>query len=130
MGSKALVIGAETFSKLLDWEDRGTCVLFGDGAGAVVLVGHDGQVVFRKAYGYRALLPAKEPMTVDTVFDVASLTKVVATTSCMMSLFERGKVNIDDPVTVYLPEFQGGQSAITVRQLMTNFYGFRPDLDL
>ena len=98
--------------------------------GAVVLVGHDGQVVFRKAYGYRALLPAKEPMTVDTVFDVASLTKVVATTSCMMSLFERGKVNIDDPVTVYLPEFQGGQSAITVRQLMTHFSGFRPDLDL
>src|SRR3954469_11236819 len=48
----------------------------------------------------------------------------------MMKLFEQGKVQIDDPVTVYLPEFQGGQSPITVRQLMTHFSGFRPDLDL
>jgi uncharacterized protein YbbC (DUF1343 family)/CubicO group peptidase (beta-lactamase class C family) len=98
--------------------------------GAVVLVGHGGQVVYRKAYGNRALLPAKEPMTLDTVFDIASLTKVVSTTTCMMKLFEQGKVQIDDPVTTYLPEFQGGQSPITVRQLMTHFSGFRPDLDL
>ena len=77
--------------------------------GAVLLIGHDGRVVYRKAYGNRALVPAKEPMTADTVFDIASLTKVVATTTCMMKLFEQGKVQIDDPVTAYLPEFQGGQ---------------------
>ncbi len=98
--------------------------------GAVVLVGHDGKVIYRKAYGNRALVPAKEPMTVDTVFDIASLTKVVATTSGMMKLFEQGKVAMDDPVTRYLPEFQGGSSTITVRDLMTHFSGLRPDLDL
>ncbi len=98
--------------------------------GAVLLVGHHGQVVYRKAYGYRALEPTKEPMTVDTIFDIASLTKIVATTSGMMKLFEEGKVRISDPVTAYLPEFQGGQSPITVGDLMTHFSGLRPDLDL
>jgi uncharacterized protein YbbC (DUF1343 family) len=98
--------------------------------GAVVLIGHDGKVVYRKAYGSRALLPAKEPMTVDTIFDIASLTKVVATTSCIMRLFEEGRIWPDDRVTKYLPEFQGGSSAITIRDLMTHFSGLRPDLDL
>jgi uncharacterized protein YbbC (DUF1343 family)/CubicO group peptidase (beta-lactamase class C family) len=98
--------------------------------GAVVLIGHDGNIVFNKAYGNRAILPAREPMTIDTIFDIASLTKLVATTSCMMKLFEEGRVWIDDPVTSYLPEFQGGQSAITVRDLMTHFSGLRPDVDL
>src|ERR1019366_7488094 len=98
--------------------------------GAVVLVGHDGKVVYRKAYGNRALVPIKEAMTEDTVFDIASLTKIVATTSAMMKLFEQGKVAMDDPVTNYLPEFQDGKSAITVRDLMTHFSGLRPDLDL
>src|ERR1035438_665368 len=64
--------------------------------GAVVLVGHNGQIVYRKAYGNRALLPAKETMTVDTIFDIASLTKIVATTSAMMKLVEQGRVGIDD----------------------------------
>ena len=98
--------------------------------GAVVLVGHQGKVIYRKAYGNRALVPVKEAMTADTVFDIASLTKIVATTSGIMKLFEQGKVSIDDPVTRYLSEFQGGASAITVRDLMTHFSGLRPDLDL
>lgn len=98
--------------------------------GAVVLVGHKGHIVYRKSYGFRSLLPTKEPMTPDTVFDIASLTKIVATTSGMMKLFEQGKVRIDHPVTEYLPEFQGGSSPITVRDLMTHFSGLRPDLDL
>lgn len=98
--------------------------------GAVLLVGHQGKVIYRKAYGNRALLPAKEKMTLDTIFDCASLTKVVATTSGMMKLVETGKVNVDAPVTKYLPEFHGGKSTITVRQLMTHFSGLRPDLDL
>ena len=67
--------------------------------GAVLLIGHDGAVVYSKAYGNRALVPAKEPMTADTIFDIASLTKVVATTSCIMKLFEEGKIWIDAPVT-------------------------------
>jgi uncharacterized protein YbbC (DUF1343 family)/CubicO group peptidase (beta-lactamase class C family) len=69
-------------------------------------------------------------MTLDTVFDIASLTKVVATTPALMELFEQGKLRINDPVTAYLPEFQGGKSDITVRDLMTHFSGLRPDLDL
>jgi uncharacterized protein YbbC (DUF1343 family)/CubicO group peptidase (beta-lactamase class C family) len=98
--------------------------------GAVLLIGHDSQVVYRKAYGSRALVPAREPMTVDTIFDLASLTKVLATTPCLMKLLEEGRIRLDDPVTNYLPEFQGGRSAITLRNLMTHFSGLRPDLDL
>jgi uncharacterized protein YbbC (DUF1343 family)/CubicO group peptidase (beta-lactamase class C family) len=98
--------------------------------GAVALIGHDGKVVHRKAYGSRSLVPRREPMTFDTIFDAASLTKVVATTSAVMKLFEQGRLRLNDPVTDYLPEFQGGKSAITVRQLLTHFSGFRPDVDL
>ncbi len=98
--------------------------------GAVLVVGHDGEIVHRKAYGSRAMVPAREAMTVDTIFDIASLTKVVATTPALMKLFEQGKLRIGDPVTAYLPEFQGGRSDITVRDLMTHFSGLRPDLDL
>ncbi len=98
--------------------------------GAVLLVGQDGKILHRKAYGHRALVPAKEPMNADTIFDLASLTKVVATTPSMMRLVEQGKVKISDPVTRYLPEFQGGKSEITIRDLMTHFSGMKPDLVL
>jgi uncharacterized protein YbbC (DUF1343 family)/CubicO group peptidase (beta-lactamase class C family) len=98
--------------------------------GGVLLVGHDGKIVHLKAYGQRALVPSRETMTVDTIFDLASLTKVVATTPAIMKLFEQGKIRLIDPVTVYLPEFQGGKSDITVRDLLTHFSGLRPDLDL
>ncbi|HLW76577.1 MAG TPA: serine hydrolase domain-containing protein, partial [Bryobacteraceae bacterium] len=98
--------------------------------GAVLVAGRDGKILHRKAYGSRALIPEREPMTVDTIFDAASLTKVIATTSSVMKLFEQGKIRIADPVTAYLPEFQGGKSDITIRELMTHFSGLRPDLDL
>jgi uncharacterized protein YbbC (DUF1343 family) len=98
--------------------------------GGVVLIGHDGRVVYQKAYGNRALIPQREPMTLDTIFDAASLTKVIATTPAVMRLFEQGRIRLNDPVTKYLPEFQGGHSDITIRNLMTHFSGLRPDLDL
>jgi uncharacterized protein YbbC (DUF1343 family)/CubicO group peptidase (beta-lactamase class C family) len=98
--------------------------------GAVVLIGHNGNIVYQKAYGSRALIPHREPMTLDTIFDAASLTKVIATTPSIMRLFEQGQIRINDPVTRYLPEFQGGHSDITIRNLMTHFSGLRPDLDL
>ncbi len=99
--------------------------------GAVLVVGHDGAVVYRKAYGSRALEPRREPMTLDTVFDLASLTKVIATTTAMMQLFEQGKVRMNDPVAKYLPEFaQNGKEDITIRQLMTHYSGLATDLDL
>jgi len=98
--------------------------------GAVLIVGHQGRILHRKAYGFRSLAPQREGMTVDTVFDVASLTKVIATTPVLMKLFEAGKIRINDRVTEYLPEFQGGKTDITLRHLMTHFSGLRPDLDL
>jgi uncharacterized protein YbbC (DUF1343 family)/CubicO group peptidase (beta-lactamase class C family) len=99
--------------------------------GAVLVVGHHGQVIYRKAYGSRALEPRREAMTLDTVFDLASLTKVIATTTSVMQLVEQGKVRLNDPVAKYLPEFaQNGKDDITVRQLLIHFSGLEPDLDL
>jgi len=98
--------------------------------GAVVVVGHNNQVVFQKAYGLRSLAPTREPMEMNTIFDIASLTKVTATTPSIMRLFEEGKLRIDDPVVKYLPEFQGGKSDLTIRLLMTHFSGLAPDVDL
>jgi uncharacterized protein YbbC (DUF1343 family)/CubicO group peptidase (beta-lactamase class C family) len=99
--------------------------------GAVLVVGHDGAVIYRKAYGERALEPRRVPMTLDTVFDLASLTKVIATTTSVMQLVEQGKVRMNDPVAKYLPEFaQNGKEDITVRQLLTHYSGLAPDLDL
>ena len=99
--------------------------------GAVLIVGHNGKVVYRKAYGSRALEPKREPMTLDTVFDLASLTKVIATTTAVMQLVELGKVRLNDPVAKYLPDFaQNSKDDVTVRQLLTHYSGFEPDLDL
>ncbi len=98
--------------------------------GAVLVVGHQGEIVHRKAYGRRALVPQPEPMTLDTIFDIASLTKVVATTPSVARLLEKGEVRLNDSVTKYLPEFQGGKSGITVRDLLTHFSGMPPDLEL
>jgi uncharacterized protein YbbC (DUF1343 family)/CubicO group peptidase (beta-lactamase class C family) len=99
--------------------------------GAVLVVGHDGQVIYRKAYGNRALEPSREVMTLDTIFDLASLTKVVATAPAVMQLVEQGKVRLNDPVEKYLPEFaQNGKDDITIRQLLTHYSGLDPDLDL
>jgi uncharacterized protein YbbC (DUF1343 family)/CubicO group peptidase (beta-lactamase class C family) len=99
--------------------------------GAVLVVGHDGAVIYRKAYGNRALEPKHEPMTLDTVFDLASLTKVIATTTAVMQVVEQGKVRMNDPVAKYLPDFaQNGKDDITVRQLLTHYSGLAPDIEL
>ena len=95
--------------------------------GAVLLVSHKGQIIHRKAYGNRALLPAREAMTLDTIFDLASLTKIVATTSSVMLLVEQGKVRLNDPVARYIPEFAAnGKEQVTVRHLLTHTGGLRP----
>src|SRR3954468_2745363 len=87
--------------------------------------------VYEKVYGNRALVPVVEPMTDDTVFDAASLTKVVATTPSIWLLIERGKIELDAPVSRYIPEFRGGwRDEITIRHLLTHTSGLRPDLDL
>ncbi len=98
--------------------------------GAVLLAGQGPRIFHYKAYGSRALEPKREPMTRETIFDAASITKIVATTSSIMKLVEDGKVRLSDRVTVYLPDFQGGKSDITVRHLLTHYSGLREDLDL
>ncbi len=99
--------------------------------GGVVLVGHDGQVVYRKAFGMRSLEPRREAMTVDTIFDIASMTKCVATATSVMKLVQEGKLRLNDPVAAYLPEFaKNGKENITIRQLLTHFSGLKEDLDL
>jgi uncharacterized protein YbbC (DUF1343 family)/CubicO group peptidase (beta-lactamase class C family) len=108
-----------------------TAVQNRDIPGAVLLVGHDGQVVYRKAFGERSLEPTRSAMTADTIFDLASLTKVIATTTAVMQLVEQGRIRLNDPVTKYIPEFaQNGKSDIVVRDLLTHYSGFAPDLDL
>src|SRR5690349_24800751 len=99
--------------------------------GAVLLVWHNGQVMYHKAFGNRSLEPRWEMMTLDTIFDLASLTKVVATTTAIMQLVERGQVRLNDPVAKYIPEFaQNGKEDITVRNLLTHYSGLAPDIDL
>ena len=99
--------------------------------GAVVVIGHRGLVVYRRAFGNRAVVPRTLPMRVDTVFDLASLTKVIATTTAVMQLLEQGKLRLEDPAAKYWPEFgSNGKDEITVRELMTHYSGLPPDLEL
>jgi uncharacterized protein YbbC (DUF1343 family)/CubicO group peptidase (beta-lactamase class C family) len=99
--------------------------------GAVVLVARKGRVVWQKAYGSRAVEPTREGMTTDTIFDLASLTKVVATATSIMILVERGKVRLSDPLSHYIPEIKGdGRERITIEQLLTHRAGYAPDFDL
>jgi uncharacterized protein YbbC (DUF1343 family)/CubicO group peptidase (beta-lactamase class C family) len=99
--------------------------------GAVVLVSRKGRLVWQKSYGSRAVEPAREVMTADTIFDVASLTKVVATATSIMILVERGKVRLSDPVSTYIPELKGeGRENITIEQLLIHRAGYAPDFDL
>lgn len=103
----------------------------GEIPGAVVLIARRGRIGYLRAFGHRALSPEPEPMTIDTVFDLASLTKVVATAPSVLLLVERGKIRLDARVSRYLPEFVGGgKDSITVRQLLTHHSGLRPDFDL
>ena len=108
--------------------------------GAVVLIGHNGHIVFEHAYGNRILAgepgldgkpsPA-EPMTEDTIFDMASLTKCLATATAVMQLYELHKFDFDDPVAKYIPEFAAnGKEHVTIRELLTHYSGLPPDVDL
>lgn len=97
--------------------------------GAVLLVARDGNVVFRKAYGFAGARPQTRPMREDTVFDLASLTKLIVATAAMR-LIEEGKIALDAPVANYLPVFKnvkdptGERTQITIRHLMTHSAGF------
>lgn len=99
--------------------------------GAVVLAARKGRIVWNRTYGARVMDPVREPMTADTIFDVASLTKVIATATSIMILVERGKVRLHDPVSLHIPELKGGgRERITIEQLLTHVSGYAPDFDL
>jgi uncharacterized protein YbbC (DUF1343 family) len=99
--------------------------------GAVVLAARKGRVVYRKAFGDRAVMPQREAMTLDTIFDLASLTKVLATATSIMILVERGRLSLADPVSLYIPEFgRFGKDRISVEQLLTHRAGLPPDNEI
>jgi uncharacterized protein YbbC (DUF1343 family)/CubicO group peptidase (beta-lactamase class C family) len=103
----------------------------GEVPGVVALVGHKGQVVYRKAFGWRQVEPEREAMTADTIFDAASLTKPIVTATALMLLMEEGRVRLNDAAARYLPEFaENGKGEITVRHLLTHFSGLPAGLDL
>jgi uncharacterized protein YbbC (DUF1343 family)/CubicO group peptidase (beta-lactamase class C family) len=98
--------------------------------GAVVLIGHKGNVLYRKAFGVRQLQPLR-PMTVDTIFDIASMTKAVATAPAILQLAEAGKLDIAAPVARYWPRFQQrGKKSITIRDLLIHYSGLPATLPL
>ncbi len=117
-------------AKLADIDSAITTAI-GEGKlpGGVFWLEHKGEH-YSKAYGQRALVPKREAMTPDTIFDAASLTKVVACTPAVMLLVERGKIRLDDTAQKYIPEFVGdGKETITIRQLLSHTSGLRPDVD-
>ena len=99
--------------------------------GAVVLIGHRGDVVYRRAFGRKGFGANAPEMTLDTVFDMASLTKSLATAPSVMRMVEQGQIRLNDPLSRYIPECAAnGKDDITIRQLLTHFSGLAPDLDL
>ncbi len=103
----------------------------GELPGAVVVVARRGRIAYFKAFGNRSVKPETEPMTVDTIFDMSSLTKVMATVPSIMLLVEKGVLRLGDPVKRYLPSFEGGgKDRIIVSQLLTHYSGLPADFDL
>ncbi|WP_281701752.1 serine hydrolase [Acetobacter malorum] len=101
----------------------------GECPGAVWGVGQHGRLIHRGVFGARSLVPTQETMTLDTVFDMASLTKPMITALAVMQLVEKGLVDVEAPVARYLPQFAAvGKAQITVRLLLTHFSGMQPDL--
>ena len=99
--------------------------------GAVVAIGRDGRRAFARAYGLKSAEPVRAPLDTSAVFDLASLTKVIATTPSVMALVEDGALELDKPAAQWWPAFGAdGKGAITVRQLMTHVSGLAPALDL
>lgn len=100
----------------------------GEIPGAVLLVGRGDEIVYEKAYGSRALKPERVPMTADTIFDLASLSKPVGCATSVMLLVERGKIDPKERVAKYLPEFAAnGKENVTVEQLLMHRSGLIPD---
>ncbi|MBI2528276.1 MAG: DUF1343 domain-containing protein [Candidatus Rokubacteria bacterium] len=125
----AVAVPTGAWAQPLDWteldEAARDAIAAGDLPGAVIVVGQGDRILHRQAYGSRALTPAVEPMTLDTVFDIASLTKVVATTPAVLALWEQGRLDLDAPLGRYLREFAGPAfRGVTLRGMLTHSAGF------
>jgi CubicO group peptidase (beta-lactamase class C family) len=97
--------------------------------GAVVLIGQPDRIIYREAFGVRATRPAPIAATADTMFDLASMTKVIATTTAVMQLVDEGALRLDDPVARYWPDFgAAGKDRITIRHLLTHYSGLRAEM--
>jgi len=120
--SMSVVSGAHAFPGID--EGAADAVASGEIPGVVVLVGRGDDILFQGAYGSRRFLPKSSPMTVDTIFDIASLTKPVGTAIAVMALVEKGAIKLDAPLGQYLKEFRGKQfDEITIRRLMSHSAG-------
>lgn len=101
----------------------------GNYPGAVILAGHQGKIIYRGVFGNQQVQPYLFPMQRNTIFDVASLTKVIVTTTAIMQLVEQGTIKLDAPVAHYWPAFADQEKdKITVRQLLTHTSGLPEDI--
>ena len=128
----AATLSAQTFSGARALDDAiNQAIEQGRLPGAVLLVGHNGQIVYRKAYGKRALVPAARSHDRRHHLRLAPRSpRSSPPRPSLMKLFEQGKFRLNDKVTEYIPEFQGGKSDITIRNLFTHFSGLAPDVPL
>jgi len=123
------VLPTRAFAEPLDFSAvdaaASDAVASGEIPGAVILVGQGSRILYHRAFGLRQVVPSAEPMTEDTVFDLASLTKPLGTTLAVMSLAERGRIRLDAPLGAYLREFRGrGFREVTIRQILAHRAGF------
>jgi len=112
-------LDCDALDRLLD-----ECLARGDFPGAVVVVGREDETVYRRAAGFRMVEPERRPMTEDTIFDLASLTKPIATATAILQLVEAGRLSLQDPVSRFLPDFCGGdKDRVTIHHLLTHSSG-------
>ncbi len=97
--------------------------------GAVVLIAQDSAIIYEKAYGHFTYDPNSTPVSWNTMYDLASVSKVISTTTATMMCYDRGLIKLDDPVAKYLPAFgKNGKEKVTIRNLLLHDSGLRPDI--
>ncbi len=99
--------------------------------GAVICIGQNNKILYLKSFGYMMIKPAKKKMKKDTIFDLASLTKPIATATSIMILIQEGKIKLDDYVVKYIPEFgKNGKNLVQIKHLLTHTSGLPPYLNV
>jgi len=127
---KAVGMSSERLAKIDHVVECG--ISAGGYPGASVVVGRRGAAVWEKGFGKQSWEKGSTPVSADrTIYDLASLTKVVGTTSALMILYDQGKIHLDDPVSKYIPEFSGGaKDQVTIRMLLEHRSGLPAGRDL